>query len=101
MQLPDHADTRAALAVDRNDRFDTDLKRISDPDHAWIDGAGRDRAGVDRVCNRRLQRGLDDWNQVIDEVGQAEILHGGIEIRHAVLQRATPYQDVRIDVDLG
>ena len=45
------------------------------------------------VCND----GFDDRDQVIEEIRQAEIDHGGFQIGQAVLQRATPDQHARIE----
>src|SRR5229473_7904255 len=75
VQLRQHADIASAVAVDRNDRFEPDLEVIADPDHARIDGAGRPQSGAGEIRRRRLERSLDDRNEAIDEIRQAEIVY--------------------------
>src|SRR5437016_14314594 len=67
VQLRDHADIAAALAVDRDQRLDAELERVADPNDARIDGAGRRGSRCQRVRHRRLQGRLHQRDQVIDE----------------------------------
>ena len=90
MQLPDDTDAGAALAIDRDHRFDGDLVRVGDVDKAGVDGPGGHRAGRSGVRDRRLHRCFDDRDQPVDEIGQTEIDHGGFQIGHAVLDRTRP-----------
>ena len=87
----------SALPVDRDHRFDGHLVGIADIDHAGIDGAGGYGAGGEGIRHRRLQRGFDQRNEVVDKIRQAEIDHRGFQIGHAVLQRGAPNQNARIE----
>ena len=47
------ADICAAVAVDRDDRFDADLIGAPDVDDARVDRAGRFGAAIGKISNRR------------------------------------------------
>ena len=98
MQLRNGADAVAALPVDWDHRLDGELIGISDINNAGIDGAGGHGAGREGIRHRRLQRCLDQRDQMIEEIRQAEIDHGGFQIGHAVLQRTAPVQNLRVEV---
>lgn len=73
MELGDHADTGPALPIDGDERLDTELISVSDPENAGVDRAGRHRARCQRVGDRRLHRGLDQRDQMINDIRQPEI----------------------------
>ncbi len=98
MQLRDHPDIGAALPVDRDQRLDGDLKGASNPDDAGIDGARRHRSRGECVRHRRLHRCLNQRDQMIDELRQAEVDHRGLQIGHAVLNRSPPVQHARMEL---
>jgi hypothetical protein len=77
--------------------LDADLEIAADPDHARIDGAGGDEAVAEVVFGRRRHLELDDRDQVIDEVGQLQILNLRFQVRHAVLDRSAPGQHLRYE----
>src|SRR6516225_9055663 len=70
MELPEEADARAAVAIDRDDRFEAYLEIAPNPDHTRIDRAGRDKAVAKIVRNGGCELGFDKRNQMIDEVRQ-------------------------------
>src|SRR5262249_8051787 len=73
VHLSHHADVAATLAIDRYDRLDTNLKIVSDPDHAGLDRAGSHEAVAEIVADGCRELYLDDRDEVVNEVGQAEI----------------------------
>src|ERR1700730_5099266 len=73
MQLRNYPDPAPAVTIDRDDRFDADLKIIADPDHAGVDGASGPKGHAEIVGHRRLKLRFDDRDEVIDEVRQLEI----------------------------
>src|SRR5260370_10927711 len=101
VQLRQRADIASAVAVDRNDRLQPDLEVIADVDHAGIDGAGRPQSGAGEIRGRPLERSLDDPNEAIDEIRQGEGINRRFEIRPAVLQRQTPFEELRVKLDGG
>ena len=88
MQLSDHTHTAAALIVDGNESFDTDLEIISNPDHARTDESGRHEVIAKIVGDRGHQADFDDCDEVIDEVRQPEVDDVRVQVGQAVLQRA-------------
>src|SRR5262249_10547019 len=96
MQLRDHPDAGSALAVGRNDSLDSDLEVVAYPEHARIDGAGCLEIETHEVRDRSLQRSFDERDQVVEEIGQPEIVHCGLEVGHAVLQGAAPVEEARV-----
>jgi hypothetical protein len=100
MQLRDNADIAAAFPVDRDQRLDAELKHITDPDHTGIDGAGGVGAGCKRVRHWRLQVRFHQRNEMVDEIRQAEIDYGRLQIGHAVLVRTAPVEHPRIEVGI-
>src|SRR5258708_5424678 len=101
VQLRQRTDIASAVTIDRNDRLEPDLEVIADVDHAGIDGAGRPQSGAGEIRGRRLERSLDDRNEAIDEIRQREVIYRRFEIRHAVLQRQTPVEELRVKLDAG
>ena len=99
MQLRDHTDVSSRAFVDRNDRLHANLEIFSRPDNARIDRAGRlsTRAAVQRSFERELHQ----RNQPITRRRQVHVLHLRLQIDHAVLQRKTPLQHVRMSLDLN
>ena len=51
MELPEEADAGAAVAIDRDDRFEAYLEIAPNPDHTRIDRAGRDKAVAKIIRN--------------------------------------------------
>src|SRR5947209_18976966 len=90
VQLPDHPDIGAALAVDGYQCLEPNLKGSAYPDDTGIDGACSHGSRTERIRHRRLQICLHQRDQVIDEIGQAEVDDGRLQVRHAVLDRSTP-----------
>src|SRR5262249_32288988 len=66
-----------------------------------IDGSGCLQSGAGEIRYWRLERSLDDWNQPVDEFREAKIVHRRVEVRHAVLQRQTPVEKLRMKLDIG
>jgi hypothetical protein len=62
MQLSDHTQTTAALIVDGNESFDTDLEVISNPDHPRTDESSRHKGVAKIVGDRRLRL---NWSTVM------------------------------------
>ena len=85
MNLPEHADTRPAGAVDRNDRLKPDLEITPNIDRTWINGAGGRGGIAEIVRDWGKQLRFNDRDQMIDEVGELKVFHLGFEIGHAVL----------------
>src|SRR5215468_1674467 len=103
MQLRHQTHTGAAGAVDGNDRLDTDLEVVADPDDAGVDRARRSDPGEGIVGDGPAELRLDDRYQMIDEIGQFEIDDVRLQVRHAVLHRAAVDEKVGIvgDVDFA
>src|SRR6185295_5036828 len=78
-----------------NDRLGGELELVAYINHAWVDGSRRALFAVE-VTNLAFQAKFDDRDHMVDELRQAEIAHARFQIRHAVLQRAAPHQDLRI-----
>src|SRR6516162_4544018 len=101
VQLRNDADICSALPVDRYQRLNAELKLVADPKNTGADGAGRHPARGQRIRHRRLQVGLDQRDQVINELRQTQIDHGRLQIRHAVLNGPAPVQDARVKFGIG
>ena len=70
MELPKEADAGAAVVIDRNYGLKADLEIASDPDHARVDRAGRDKAIAKIVRDRSCKLCFDKRDQMIDQVRQ-------------------------------
>src|SRR6188472_1208803 len=99
MQLCDHTDVISGVFVDRNDRLHTNLKIFSRPDHPRIDCAGG-WPGWSAV-QRSFHCELYQRNQSIYRCRQMHVLDLRLQINHAVLQRKTPLEDVRMSLDVN
>ena len=96
MQLSDDADAGAALPVDWDKGLDANLVVPASPNHTRTDGAGGNGPGRESIRNRRLQRRLNKRDQVIEEIRQPEIDNSGLQVGHAVLERAAPGEHARV-----
>src|SRR5258708_30488211 len=95
VQLRHGTDARPAGAIDRDDRLKADLEIAADPDHPRIDRAGSDEWIAEIVGHGRRELGLHDRDQMVDEIGQAEVDDVRLQVGHAELHRRSPYQILR------
>jgi hypothetical protein len=95
MQLAQETDAGAAGMVHRDDGLRSDLEVSAHPDHPWIDRADGDRAVAEIVGDWCCELGLDDRNEVIDEIGKLVIADLRFQVRHAVLNRSAIDQRLR------
>src|SRR5437764_5183595 len=68
VQLCDNTEIGPTLPVDGNQRFDTELEGLPNPDDPGVDGASRPGAGGECVRDGRLQVCFDQRDQMIDEI---------------------------------
>src|SRR3954453_7453738 len=101
VQLRDDADISPALPVDWNKGFNADLEFVSNPDETRIDGAGRQCSRGEGIRHRGLEGCLDQRNEAIDEVRQAEINDRTPEIGHVVLNSSAPVQHAGMKFGVG
>src|SRR3954447_13191491 len=101
VQLRDDADIGPALAVDWNKGFKAELEFVPDPDETRIDGAGRQCSRGEGIRRRGLKGCLDQRNEAIDEIRQAEINDRTPEIGHAVLNSSAPVQHAGMKFGVG
>src|SRR5207244_11714499 len=99
MQLCYYADLISCVFVNRNHRLDPNLEISSRPDDARINRAGGLPLGA--AVQRSFQCELHQRNQSIDRRWQMHVLHLRLQINHAVLQRKTQLQDIRMPLNLN
>jgi hypothetical protein len=99
VDLPDHANARAAVSGERDDRLDTELEALAGPDDAGIDEGGRILAPA--VLDRRLELELDERNQVSKEARPAEIADVRLQVGEAVFQREPVNERLCVLLDLA
>ena len=66
-QLANDADSMAARAVDRDDRFEGYLPGVGEEDDAWLDRSSRRPSSRRRVGDRGREDSLGDRDQMLDE----------------------------------
>src|SRR5262249_16885584 len=80
-QIGDDTDAIAAGAVYGNDCFHPQLVLVRDVEQSRINHACRPLIPIE-VARCSLKAELGDWDQAVYELGQAEVLNPGFEIRH-------------------
>src|SRR5215470_3825084 len=98
MQLGNHSDVIARAFVDRDNRLCSELKVLTRPKHARIDRPGRLSTCV--TVQGCFESELDQWNQAIEGRVPVHVLHLRLEVRDAVFERKTPFDYIRMPLDL-
>lgn len=97
MQLTHAADAVAAGAVHWDDGLAGNLEFVTDINDAGIDRSGGPLIAAIKIAGFGGEVAFDERNEAVDEVGQPNILNGGFEIGHAVLNRGAPNDGLGIE----
>src|SRR6266571_271270 len=93
MDLREHARRTSGAVVHGYGRLDAELHGSPDPQYPGIDrSGGRAAAAVERLRERKL----DDGDHAVERFGEADVLHEGLQVGEAVLQREAEPQHVRV-----
>ena len=98
IELGNHADVIAGAFFNRNNRIYAKLEMLPGPKDPGIDRPGR--LSTLSPVQRSFESELDQWNQAIEGRVPVHVLHLRLEVLDAVFQRKTPFQDVRIPLDV-